>query len=255
MLERSNPGLVDACHLLTSPPFRAFAWIGRTSADVINRGYSGYNTAMLRADLSSILGPLRRQDVVAVTLMIGANDCVATGQPTHVPLASYHENMDTILGELKSALPNAKLVVLGPLPLNEGKWQETAKRLSGGKKDGKDRSVARHIEYNKAAGEAASKAGAKFLDLIYKLKYEMANAMMELQNPHHDGLHMTQAVNIFVYRKLKSLLDELDLNPSKMPRHWPKSLIAAYPHFADDDGHQKKYIPKNQPKTINVTVA
>ena len=37
--------------------------------------------------------------------------------------------------------------------------------------------------------------------------------MMELQNPHRDGLHLTKAVNIFVYRSLKSKLDELDLNP------------------------------------------
>ena len=40
--------------------------------------------------------------------------------------------------------------------------------------------------------------------------------------------------------------DELDLNPSKMPRHWPQSLVEAYPHFADDDGQLKKYIPKSK---------
>ena len=28
--------------------------------------------------------------------------------------------------------------------------------------------------------------------------------MMELQNPHRDGLHLTKAVNIFLYRNLKS---------------------------------------------------
>ena len=30
----------------------------------------------------------------------------------------------------------------------------------------------------------------------------MANAMMELQNPHRDGLHFTKAVNIFCYRNV-----------------------------------------------------
>ena len=42
------------------------------------------NTEMLRADLPFLLAPLRRQDVVAVTLMIGANDCVAESGATHV---------------------------------------------------------------------------------------------------------------------------------------------------------------------------
>lgn len=32
----------------------------------------------------------------------------------------------------------------------------------------------------------------------------MANAMMELQNPARDGLHFTKAVNIFLYRNVKS---------------------------------------------------
>ena len=47
--------------------------------------------------------------------------------------------------------------------------------------------------------------GAAFIDLVYKLKYEMANAMMELQNPHRDGLHLTKAVNA----------RERDLNPRR----------------------------------------
>ena len=33
-------------------------------------------------------------------------------------------------------------------------------------------------------------------------RYEMANAMMELQNPHRDVLHFTKAVNIFCYRNV-----------------------------------------------------
>ena len=72
--------------------------------------------------------------------------------------------------------------------------------------------------------------------------------MMELQNPHRAGLHLTKAVNIFVYRSLKSKLDELDLNPSRMKRHWPASLASAYPHHADDDGRMKRYVPKAKPK-------
>ena len=72
--ETDNPGVEHGPGWL-SLLSRDYAW--RTTADVINRGYSGYNSAMLRADLPAILGPLRRQDVRAVTLFIGANDCVA----------------------------------------------------------------------------------------------------------------------------------------------------------------------------------
>ena len=61
---------------------RDYAW--RTTADVVNRGYSGMSSSMLRADLPELLAPFRREDVVAVTLMIGLNDAVAEGEPTHV---------------------------------------------------------------------------------------------------------------------------------------------------------------------------
>ena len=225
---------------------RDYAW--RTTADVLNRGYSGMNSTMLRHELPAILGPLRRQDVVGVILMIGANDCVLQGEPAHVPLTTFGENMSAILSELQKALPNAKAIVVSPPPLDEAQWKETASKGTGGRKNGSDRSAQRHMEYGKAAETAAKKAGADFIDLIYKLKYEMANAMMELQNPHRDGLHLTKAVNIFLYRNLKDRLDKINLNPSKMKRHWPKTLFEAYPHFADDDGRLKKYIPKTKPK-------
>ena len=103
-----------------------------------------------------------------------------------------------------------------------------------------------HEAYRDAAKGAAATAGAQFIDLIYKYKYEMANTMMEVQNPHRDGMHLTKAVNIFLYRNVKSKLDEMGLSSSKMPRHWPATLSGAYPTFADDDGRIKKYVPKKK---------
>ena len=186
--ETDNPGVEHGPGWVTLLA-RDYAW--RTTADVLNRGYSGLNSAMLRAALPGLLGPLRRRDVVAVTLMIGANDAVQEGEPTHVPLPAYRENVGAILQELKSALPNAKLIVLSPPPLDETKWQETAKKGTGGastgfvpapplaatelvlrclaarlkgarsnlvlagRKDGKERSASKTAEYGRAAGEVA----------------------------------------------------------------------------------------------------
>jgi lysophospholipase L1-like esterase len=227
--ETDNPGVEHGPGWLTLLS-RDYAW--RTTADVINRGYSGYNSAMLRADLPAILGPLRRQDVRAVTLFIGANDCVAEGESTHVSLAEYRANMAAILEALSAALPNAKVIVIGPAPLDEGQWKETATKLTAGRKKGAERSAARHAEYSKAAGEVAAAAKAPFIDLVYKLKYEMANAMMELQNPHRDGLHLTKAVNIFLYRNLKTKVGECAAPPST-----PRNLAAQHTQESSRPAH------------------
>ena len=40
------------------------------------------------------------------------------------------------------------------------------------------------------------------------------------------------------------MLDEVGLSASKLPRHRPATLAAAYPQLADDDGMMKRYIPK-----------
>ena len=119
----------------------------------------------------------------------------------------------------------------------------SAKKLTGGRKDGRQRSHQRTLEYSTVAGDAAKRGGAYYLDICHKLKYEFGGMMMEMQNPHRDGLHYTQNVNIFLYRKLMALIsDELNMSPSKLPRHRPAQLNAFYPQLADNDGWMKKYI-------------
>ena len=60
--------------------------------------------------------------------------------------------------------------MLSPPPVDEPQWQQTAVKLTGGRKSGKERSHARNVEYAKVAEEAAKRAKATYIDLIYKLK-------------------------------------------------------------------------------------
>lgn len=93
---------------------RDYAW--RTTADVINRGYSGYTSALLRQDLPELLSTVRRQDVIGVIVAVGGNDAVSPGSATHVPIQAYGENMAALLAELKQACPRAKACGLAPSP-------------------------------------------------------------------------------------------------------------------------------------------
>jgi lysophospholipase L1-like esterase len=219
---------------------RDYSW--RTTADVINRGYSGMTSALLRADLAEIVGSLQCANVVAVVLMIGANDAIEAGQPMHVPLQTYKENMEAIVKDLKVLLPHAGVLVISPAPVDEKQWQLTVSQMTNGRKDGKDRSASRTKEYAAAARAVADRASVKYVDLGHKLQYEFANAMMELQNPVRDGLHFTRAVNIYVYRLVKGMLDEFGLSAAKLPPHWPKhySTLYAKEVYGDDDGKIRK---------------
>ena len=134
---------------------RDYSW--RSTADVVNRGYSGMNSAMLRADLPELLATVRRADVVCVTVMVGANDAVKAGEPTHVPLDAYKDNLHAIFRELREALPRASIIAFGPPPVDEAKWKETALKLTSNRKNGTERSADAAAEYNKAC-EAVAKA-------------------------------------------------------------------------------------------------
>jgi lysophospholipase L1-like esterase len=226
---------------------RDYHW--RTTADVVNRGHSGYTSRLLRADLSEILGALGRTPVLAVILCVGLNDCVEQGHAQHVALADYKANIIAVLEEIRRWRPEAKRLVLTPPPIDGKRWNETVKGWTKGTKTGGGRTQDQLLAYAEACQTAAKPLAHGVLDLVYGFQYEMAQRMHELQNPHRDGLHFTNKVNTFVYRKVRDVLSSspFDIGPSQGPIHRPSALAAAYPSskfkdkgYSDDDGRVRK---------------
>eukprot|EP00106_Octopus_bimaculoides_P019821 XP_014787263.1 PREDICTED: isoamyl acetate-hydrolyzing esterase 1 homolog [Octopus bimaculoides] len=63
--------------------------------DVINRGFSGYNSRWCKKILSSVLNKNELKDAVFVTIFLGANDCAdeKINPLQHVPVDEYKNNM------------------------------------------------------------------------------------------------------------------------------------------------------------------
>lgn len=78
-------------------------------ADVLNRGYSGYNTRHALGVLPSVFGPDCGPDdesdgVLMVTVFFGANDASLPGDREHcqhVPIDEYEENMRKIVKSIR----------------------------------------------------------------------------------------------------------------------------------------------------------
>ena len=88
--------------------------------DVLNRGYSGYNTAWIKCFLPQILSSAGPVD--AATVMLGANDSglreVVPNQ--HVPLDSFESNLRGICELLLSCgVPREGVLLVSPPPLCE----------------------------------------------------------------------------------------------------------------------------------------
>lgn len=67
--------------------------------DVINRGFSGYNTTHLRSILPTIMSEFDVDDVCGVTIMVGSNDS-ANNDIQHIPLEEYGENIRAMIDYL-----------------------------------------------------------------------------------------------------------------------------------------------------------
>lgn len=87
--------------------------------DVINRGYSGYNTRILRAAYKDITESLD-STLAAAVLFIGTNDSVLPGELQHVPIAEFKENMLFFIENLQKVTD--RIVLITPAYISEALW-------------------------------------------------------------------------------------------------------------------------------------
>ena len=113
----ARPSIVLFGDSLTQQGFGTHGTIGWASllasdyarrADVLNRGYSGYNTKMALQVWPSIRTVFGRSSdasssVLFTTVFFGANDAVVPGTQQHVPLNEYRDNIETIVDNMQSA--------------------------------------------------------------------------------------------------------------------------------------------------------
>mmetsp|Transcript_40263 Transcript_40263/g.117941 ORF Transcript_40263/g.117941 Transcript_40263/m.117941 type:complete len:335 (-) Transcript_40263:138-1142(-) len=201
---------------------RDYQW--RTTADVLNRGFSGMTSRLLRADLASIVASLPAAPVAAVVVTLGANDAAEGG----VPRDEFRQNLDAICGALKELLPSAAVLLATPPPINHQVWPAT----TGGKGFGGGRSLERLKPYAEAVRQAAAGAGVRCVDL----QADFTTRLMHWADTTHDGFHLATKGNVFVYRQVGEALRSAGLNPSSMPTHRPPALAAAVELLDDRDG-------------------
>ncbi|KAF8455420.1 GDSL Lipase/Acylhydrolase family protein [Terfezia claveryi] len=112
--------------------------------DVINRGFSGYNTSHALRILPSIIQPPTHSQIKLMTVFFGANDAVIEGLPQHVSLEEYRTNLHRIVTHEVLQRHNPKLILITPPPICEYKTHEHD-RENG--RTQKQRKAARTKEY------------------------------------------------------------------------------------------------------------
>ena len=76
--------------------------------DVINRGFSGYNTRWCNKMIPSVLSEFDAKNIAMVTIFLGANDSnLPANKQQHVPVDEFKKNLVEIVEKIQ--------VILSPL--------------------------------------------------------------------------------------------------------------------------------------------
>ncbi|XP_045804871.1 GDSL esterase/lipase At5g45920-like [Trifolium pratense] len=200
------------------------------TADVVLRGYSGYNTRWALKVLDRIFPVSQGGDggtetaPIALTIFFGANDASLPNRCSafqHVPLDEYKENIRSTVSFFKKRWLTTKVILITPPPIDE---DARVRYPFGNNPEGlPERTNEAAGEYAKACIAVATECHIPFIDLWTKMQQTPDWKKDYLS----DGLHLTKEGNQLVFEEvIKKLRDEgLSL----------ESIPIDLPHVSDID--------------------
>ncbi|KAI5077615.1 hypothetical protein GOP47_0007439 [Adiantum capillus-veneris] len=191
-------------------------------ADVVLRGFSGYNTRWALFLLSRLF-PAGSEDTPAlVTIFFGANDAAlpdGSHKRQYVPLPEYKENLLKIISSVKSLSKDTLIVLITPPPVDEATLQVAAWKFFGARpEDASPRKNEITGHYAKACVEVAREAEVPVIDLWTCMQEQPGWQTSYLS----DGLHLTPEGNGVVFEKLVEVLNKKGLSFEAMKWDFPE---------------------------------
>ncbi|XAR66550.1 Arylesterase [Bertholletia excelsa] len=190
------------------------------AADVVLRGYSGYNTRWALKVIDKVF-PLESESPAAVTVFFGANDACLPDRCSafqHVPIDEYQQNLRSIVSFIKKRWPTTNVLLTTPPPINEDArllypFVENTLGLP-------ERTNEAAGAYAKSCIEVAGEFNVLVVDLWTKMQQfpDWKKAYLR------DGLHLTPGGNHVVFEEVLRKLKEAGVSLETLPVDLP--LIA-----------------------------
>ena len=225
----------------------SLAYAYRRKADVITRGFSGYNTRHASAIAPLIFAPSVAQSNkrhLFSTIFFGANDS-STIEPfkissalehekpsQHVSIDEFEQNtVEVIRIALQATRTDGCVIVISPPPVNQVKWPDRGNKAVAAYTD----AVARAVQTVNTTRPATTTSEAKVVHLnLFKAMYTGSTEIIEsteITSPYEhylsDGLHLSPEGNKVVADLLLSVVRE------HAPLVAPESLPLDLPLWMD----------------------
>lgn len=198
--------------------------------DVINRGFSGYNTTQALKVLPKFMPSPQQARVRFILVFFGANDARLPNTPggpdQHVPLDEYKNNLRKIATHAcLKAHPGIRIILVTPPPVDERKLVAADQAKYPGIGTEMRRTAKATAEYAQAVRELGDELHVPVLDLWSSMAshagYSGGGVIREglpgsKDAPHnaalqaflHDGLHFSQSAYELLFKELISLIEQ-----------------------------------------------
>jgi isoamyl acetate esterase len=208
-------------------------------ADILNRGYSGYNTRHAVEHLlphlwnneSKAFSQQSQQTILFATIWFGANDAALPGEIQHVPMEEYVNNLKILIHsfQVQRKMP---VILLTPPPVDEKRWMKYWGKEES--KDLPDRQLHVTRKYCQACKDVAMDQNCLLLDVFDLLGGNVESIGSDLAFSTHlsDGLHLSESGNTLVYEGLMNLI---------------QNQIPEYAPMGGDGKNEKSGIPIQEP--------
>ncbi|NP_001357595.1 GDSL esterase/lipase At5g62930 [Zea mays] len=222
-----RPRLVLFGDSITEQSFRPGGWGAALAdtysrkADVVVRGYGGYNTRWALFLVHHIFPLDGLAPPLATTIFFGANDAALlgrTGERQHVPVSEYKNNLKMIVNHLKDCSNSMVIVLITPPPIDEEGRERFARSLYG--------QNARKLP--ERTNEMAGVYAGYCVELAREMCIPCVNIWSKMQETEgwqklylSDGLHLTQEGNAVVHKEVVEALRNAGFKAEQMPYDFP----------------------------------
>ncbi|CEP62229.1 isoamyl acetate-hydrolyzing esterase LALA0_S05e00760g [Lachancea lanzarotensis] len=195
--------------------------------DIIQRGFSGYNSRWALQILPKILESESSSEIVMCTIFFGSNDAASAGRQ-RVEVTEFIENITSLVHMVK--VKNIKPILIGPGLHDSERWAELKPDQIS---QGTFRSNDCNKRYSDALQQIALREKIPFVNLYDAFQEQGGDQWRELLL---DGVHYTgKGYKVFYNELLKTIR-------SAYPEFAPENVIYKLPNWRDveEDGSNLK---------------
>lgn len=188
------------------------------TADVVLRGYSGYNTRWAVKVMERVFPADGGDAPLAVTVFFGANDASLPDRCSgfqHVPFDEYKQNLLAIVAFLKKQWPSTRIILITPPPIDED--ARLLHPFFDNPSGLPERTNEAAGHYAKQCLAVAAECGVPAINIWEKMQ-QFPNWKRAYLS---DGLHLTQDGNKFVFGEVIKQLSEEQISLETLPADLP----------------------------------